>query len=1263
MRQRWIWVALWLAGMPLSSRAGLDEKWRFPETDENPLPPIYSSPVVSRGVVYFASEGDANAPGYLYALDVNPSQDLDGDGTAEDASRDPTAPGYPSNPPANPAYLDISLGRRYDLIWRAPLAGSPGYNTPAVVHTTYNGLPIQVVYITTRDPFGNGRIEAFYATLTPSINRQLGLTPGQRMPGWNPPVIPQVAAISSPVVHVGKLYTVAVSLLGMAQVFALNLADGSLSTSPDALGQWPYWSYPDASLGETSPISFGLPSPDRPLMSTPTVATAVDEETSLTFDAVIVGAFNGTLYTVSAAPNRFRIKTNRPIDPTQPVQITVPSQPGVPTSVDLIRNQDFWIEDARAGVIRIIRAKDIGGSWLPLAGKEVQVDYRTPPPNPQPITDETHYVPLALQPGSPGVLPLPPGPGNYTQSLTAPTLLRDDVVVFGTTEVRNIATQQLVRGGCLTARSAATNTHLWSFDPLSLLPDANLTGVPYAGLPSGYAWGFYASPATDRETLYVAGTLLLNTTPLPRPHLGMLCGLQVQPSLSIRLGVPVAPQRGSLRVRPLEAPTEEILPDFYSVDYDTGVLTFVLSEAYNVWSSDQFGNRTPRGPIYGRGVQVDYLGQDGQGHVELHSVPRLTRWEYVPFVVRLNNYPVNPNPVPAFSLAGNPVTPAAFDGIRGLADFSNLPQAWGRTVRCVYFSRGIRYEEDHVVPLPLGPIVSSPLVAGNTVYVGTLPTDLDNNGTLSILEQGKVVALTLDLLTGQLWADTFPNTLPAFRNFLPDRLEFHSSPALSGDYLLIGAVVARGATLGGVFYGLGPATYWVTDSDRVVELDSDGNILSQITGTAEANPLVAAPEVSTGGAQYNLLTSIWTVPFLRPQKASRLSSGNLLVVDQGNRRVVEVDTGGKVVWPLRKQWDPQRQLNLLSGLQDFGLQEPTDAVRFYLNERVPVMDPNTGQPDFSQPPRTLSVAHTIIVDRGGYRILDVRSWVDNNGTPRYFDFDFTTGKFAEGPTVLTPETYFDPVEKRYRRLLYEQVQVWQRIGLDPPNSPGSFFPLVYVARVGNLDQLVLVAPYAPNPQTEPTRITRRFLNPDVNQWADGWLYRWFMGRVFPGLRSFEQFRQGGDYFTVLLDYAGIPTDPQSMGKGTLRLFAHTSNGQPLANWQAQEIWNFTEGDYRRALDAYLQAFIPNANQRAQNIAARVWRPVSVRKLPGQRLLVVNEGSGQALGRGGEILEIEYDLAQPRPNHARILSLIPNPDPARTYPGSYDPAVPRYAERF
>jgi len=1247
----------------------LEIEWQFPaESDNGFLGPVYSSPVTARGIVYQAAEttdGDPlglnSSTGALFALDAVPAADRDGDGNWDD--------GY-----------DDYLGAPYDLIWGIRLPAPPGYCTPAVVDLTWLDNPaaptdsrtIQGVFLTMRDPGSNTAcVQGYYATLDPTVNATTRLDPGD--PLWPTPLTyTNVAAISSPVVHNGMLYFTTVDNAGFGYVHAVNVVTGN-QTWPDG------WVYPDtANYGAESPLPFGAPNPALP-PSAPAVTILVNPNTGLSYTGAIVGAPNGRVYSLSADPALYRVSV--PVDPPAGVapgsysyyQIVV--DPTVPTPVvkdsggTPLPNTAWVLENGSKGIFRIDRAYTNQGL---LIDYQVQAydSSGNPVGSPEAFTDVSRDVPL----GNQANYPLPWG--AIVNVWSSPTMVRDDAVSCSSAALP--AVESYISG-----RAGNSNQMRWNYPPSALLPTAN----PYRGVNTPRAFAFWSSPAYADETVVAPGTLLENGV----PFLGTLAGLDPDQELQIGFSVPpanvatvrlkdhlhvtaTAPNVG-LDFSSTQFKSIAVHPQYYRVDFDRRVITFHKENAHDV------GNRASPpaslGPIYGRRVYVvldlNSNGRVDNGETQSATVPSLTRWEFVPYLVRVPTYPINT--AAGVLVEGTPFPAGAIDAANGLLDFHVAWQAdaaWGTLI-----GREVGIEYDDVdgrsyrgtnalrrtVPPPYGPLVSSPVVAdrADTTYVGTMAVDWNGSGTIEANEQGRLLALGFDYRRGVITPQTFPEAMPTFRDRTATQIDFYASPAVGEDRVFASPSLVTNQGPSGVLYALGTGEYLIADSHRLLRMDGGGNVQWQCLGGVKFNEW-SEPEVyeQAGSVQGDprdevllRFEDIAEAKALREASTNQVSS--YLVVDAGAHRVVEVNDAGTILWPRRLAWNPNNQRHRVLGLYPLDLDRPTGAERWSVVEPVPTFDAN-GNLEPYDPNVTALVTYTIIADSGHNRILEVRSWTDPNGTPRYDFWDRTDPNnptYRLSPAVLTRENY-----------PYLQVKGWYEIVQDNPPT----YDWVYLCRLANPEKLAVL-------KRDANGVWWTILNDPT---------RWFTLPTFPGLRHFELFDHYGYRYLSLIDnyltkaYPGEP-DPGNtadVGRPALRLYtlsnvsAASPYGTPaIAVDQRNQTDPFiiTASEYRYELAQFYAAELATmtADEQAQFLDAKVWNPVSVSKVPNRtQLVVVNAGhnvmeqTNRRVQSRSEILVMDYEEVR----GARIRDIIPD-NFATTYAGTGPAARPKCAARL
>jgi len=1197
------------------------------------------------------------------------------------------------------------------VIWAADLAAGGGnlmamplFNTPAVGSITVlaNGgtrddqtRPLEVVAMTCRDrppgvP-GNSFVEVFNACLDPYIS--VALNPNQPMPPgtrlWRE-TLPNTVGISSPVIHKGKVYVAVIRNDLNGEIRAYSLADADRNGIPDQAWIYP-GRYEDRRTGNVEvynnepAIPFGQPIRSKP-MSTPVVARIVNPQSGLGYDAVIVGAPNGYVYTVSFDPDLFRV--------------SLKSQAGYAPADRRVEgvlvdgNPHPWLIEDEDPYRAYNPHADQHDHWLRLGraagGGKVDIDF----PNDD-LDESFPFFPLALQVGD--KLPNVDDPLSVWSS---PVMVEEDVAVCSSPASGWGPGYVSLRSAGEPESSGTFNDKpRWSYDAKRLLP---------SGWQGQYCLNFEASPVYVNRTLIVPGIVTQRSSVGAIPKWGGLVGIDPQASLTfsaenpLRVGVS-QPLTGDVReiqelkrihiaVEPLVQNDDNklftdiqggtppnqykkiIAPSMYTLTYlppplDKLLVTFALARAHNIESIDG----EPLGPIYGRQVYlvVDYdrdgrwdynapgnpPGGSGNNAVDYqrpYTVPSLPRWEYVPFFVRVPSWPID---------TGRPllVNGAAFGGVvdaaAGLLDFSSQPALWGQPVIIQYTDvygnefRGANAVR-RIVPPPYGPITSSPVYVEdtNTLFVGTLA----QAATANMDQQGRLMAFHFD--EGNLITTTaFPDSLPRYANLNVSRLDFYASPLVVDDTVFIGGVLNG---MAGVLYAFGLNRLLVADSQRLVELDELGNVRWECDAANEPNPVrryteIIYPKGQGGGG--DLPQDYLQQPFsgIATAQASWLPE-EYLVVETDRHRVLGLNRQGDVTWPLNHTvfLVGNRVEERRFGLMDFGLNRPTDAIYFTRQEWV--RDEN-GNPIIDDQGRAVlfPITHVLIADRGNRRVLDVRTWtypwnyVDPNdpGTilfswnvTRYDSYD-DQGNWVNRPVVVTPPAEFNPQTQQWQTYTYRQVRLWNRGPVEQSTaSPTPTVWPIYVCLADNVDQLKVIQ-------------NGQFLS--GNPW-------WFANRTLRGLRFFELFNHAGVDYLALIDrgldpvYTGEPAIP-SNDRPVLRMY--------YAADPTQGRWTLTESEYLYELEQYyVRKFTADGSGVDSNEQAlwrrirdsRSWNPQSVSKVPGAtQVMVVNAGlnaPNQPLSRN-EVLV--YDFTAPAGQRLRwVLPDATSSQPPSTYPFSH-----------
>ncbi|HSV74030.1 MAG TPA: hypothetical protein VLH79_09750, partial [Chthonomonadales bacterium] len=191
----------------------------------------------------------------------------------------------------------------------------------------------------------------------------------------------------------------------------------------------------------------------------------------------------------------------------------------------------------------------------------------------------------------------------------------------------------------------------------------------------------------------------------------------------------------------------------------------------------------------------------------------------------------------------------------------------------------------------------------------------------------------------------------------------------------------------------GPTAYedartLVADSRRLLEVNSAGEAVWSSYGTrtfavaggdlplyltdpnsGDVRP--ANPQSATG------VPVVHQVGFARPTVARRIGLNDMLVVDTGNNRVLQMDRGGNVVWEVSRIQDHLR--GWLRPGDPLSLNEPTDAQ--FWTQFVPDLRAWAGRAAVQLPAVPGYVVHYLIADSGNHRVIEVVDILNFAGAP------------------------------------------------------------------------------------------------------------------------------------------------------------------------------------------------------------------------------------------------------------------------------------------
>lgn len=666
--------------------------WQFPSPliprAAFSIAPIRSSVVVDRGIAFVATSPPVGGNGTVYALDLNPARDLDGDGLTDDGIRDLDGNGVDD---------DYSVGAPHDVLWQTPRPGDPPLpGTPvfaascAALRNVRTGGNItgleHVVLVSTLAPPDAGVI-----CLRAADGTQAWSQPAVRNPGPDYAII----WISSPVAHQGFVYFLTQEYNAGAatpseqyytRVHAIDLDSGGATSA---------WVYPDPNITEPDtliPPVIGDADGDGDIDAAdvalvpgpaPCISATASRADGRLLDAVV--RF-GTVYSFASDtdPDPTTPIIGPPVDggsefaivPTPPANGPVTRPPNLgyyrvrlstasdPTTVTLsntyqddgstaiagiewpgggdVRGVEFDQTTARTYLLDEVNLPAGASSSDPIGwqeGRDVVVEYDTPGPDLIPGTADDVTV-------------------TETLFLHGPVLWKRRFGVDGVAEVRVASTT--VDGS--TALAATIN------DPANgpaILHgfraedrDAVLGYIP--GL-LGITW--VGTPAAGEGTAYLLESSASAATPWTA-----LTAITMHPDLSIRIrGIdpPAAPADawivpGSVQIllvdpNPpdlLAAAAEVVDPQAYSVDAQAHVITFDPTFISPLDRADTTDRRRDYWDVAGKAVDVSCQHDGGPPSnrtaavgvgPDRYVVPDVRRYQTAPGLIKLRYPPADAN--------------------------------------------------------------------------------------------------------------------------------------------------------------------------------------------------------------------------------------------------------------------------------------------------------------------------------------------------------------------------------------------------------------------------------------------------------------------------------------------------------------------------------------------------------------------------------------------------------------------------------------------
>ncbi len=884
-------------------------------------------------------------------------------------------------------------------------------------------------------------------------------------------------------------------------------------------------------------------------------------------------------------------------------------------------------------------------------------------------------------------------------------------------------------GGPSGTDSNDTGAIRWAFDPGSVLPNTLAPLLSYPPAPASRpTFSVYGAPVKHGDMVVVAGSWLNSANGGGGIASGGVMAIAPKPSLQARIVNPANPSQlvsldsrypvylltanpsgwggvaglssygGTVNASNLRAWVVD--PRQYTIDGYAGVVSLRASDAHLTRLADPLPDtagaeanpKVFRTPLYGRwlwlvqDVNRDGLYNAGDAVYPIY-VPSPARWMAIPDTILLDAQGFYGAPTD-IRVAGGAVIAAgdySIDPLRPIITF-NTGAYRGKEIQVTYPVFGTAVVEKHRVCRKLPGFCFSPVVAGDTLYVsgtqmGTLSSpaipslDLLGNAPATN-DNGGVYAFRYGLRDHEVMVDWLrPDSLPSFPNFSPLTLDnqlVRGVPLAAGGNVYVSfAMQGVGGTGAGQMaaplYALGGSNLLITESQRVAQIDFEGNVVTQFTGTKVKN---AAERPAATTVNNPKPVDLLTVPLSHPAKAYALPGDQVLLVDTGNDRVVVTDSSGLVTWPLdSRTGHPDGVLRYL-GLRNLGLKQPQDALRYRVAGREHPYRSGT----FNNSPGTVIKDVTVIADTGNKRVLAAVShnaaqpfYDQKNNQPGSYTYYEPLLRNQQGfgdPWVLTSPQVYNPSTQRWVDMSWCQVQAWQPASTDLDaryNASNDAGYRYFVARAEGSDQLFNLDPDPDRDgdwdknQTGVVDGVQRNLANMLDQWSGG--------MVFRGLRHFTRFRIGQTpYLAVIMSDQTAPQYHMVM------VYEHTGAATPINPvWSFGYInyWSLVYGPdvvsqvayYTRKLSnlGFLPADSLALRQRwygGTAVTAKQWNPTAVIKLPYQNLLAIVNGAANSVNQtasNSEVLLVRLDPNAAVGNQKRVEYMLPDLTTTTTYP--------------
>ncbi len=345
----------------------------------------------------------------------------------------------------------------------------------------------------------------------------------------------------------------------------------------------------------------------------------------------------------------------------------------------------------------------------------------------------------------------------------------------------------------------------------------------------------------------------------------------------------------------------------------------------------------------------------------------------------------------------------------------------------------------------MGAVTASPVVQGNVVWLGFkngLAT-FDSDPTLrdpQFQTTGSQVSLHdgigTDRTIGHLrWAQLIPSgdgmlAAPmAVNNVLA--VNTPSGVRAYEDSL---TVIADSRRL--IEVNSGSDATWVSDSTRTFSVA--GGQLPQYAQDANGNVIITNQAAATG------VPVMATANYAHPSVVRHVGANDLLVVDTGNNRVVQIDRGGNVAWTVHtisddfrkalRQGDPL-SLNAPEDAQ-YWVEYPSSINAWFVNNLAP-----PGTAVAQDGPGT--VVHYLVADTGNFRVLELVDIYDQAGNPVRAVNSNTPGGFTMLRQVNFVSSSYGVQGRQYRYRTVQRITMrnsdlppaWQKNPFDANQPP------------------------------------------------------------------------------------------------------------------------------------------------------------------------------------------------------------------------------------